>query len=151
MRKYSSGLCSFRSILILGYGAPWCKAHFSMKPQKSLLKLQPGNTLLFLFHYHFNALTVCTKTSRKFSSFVKRLKRCIQSNTAIDSWFPIRGGKKHQTPYFLRIIYPLKGHPLVLLKTFNTQMVYKLLGTCRQCVLMLKETENSRGLVFFRF
>lgn len=55
MRNYRSGLCLSQSILNLGYGVPLCKAHFSTKPQKSLLKLQPGNTLLFLFHYHINS------------------------------------------------------------------------------------------------
>lgn len=112
MRNCRSGLCLSRPILILGCGVPWCKAHFSIKPQKSLLKLQLGNTFLFLFRYHINSLTTCIKTSRKLSSSVQLLKRLIQSNTLTDSWFPIRGKKR--TPCFLGIIYPLKGHPLVL-------------------------------------
>ena len=35
---------------------------------------------------------------------------------------------KKQAPYFLRKIYPLKGHPLVLLKTLDAHRAYKLVG-----------------------
>ena len=36
--------------------------------------------------------------------------------------------KKKTGSYFLRKIYPLKGHPLVLLKTLDAHRAYKLVG-----------------------
>lgn len=71
MRNYSSELCLSQPILNLGYEVPWCKAHFSMKPQKSLLKLQPGNTLLFLFRHWVNSQT------RHNQNMEENLKLCV--------------------------------------------------------------------------
>lgn len=61
MRNYSSELSLSQPILNLGYEVPWGKAHFSMNPQKSLLKLQLGNTVLFLFCHCVNSQTTCNQ------------------------------------------------------------------------------------------